>query len=209
MSNEKMSIHRGLAEIKLLDSRIDRAITEGIYCTHNKRSNQKIQGMEIQDFKDKVIKSSFDKVEELIKRRQRIKSAIVKSNALTDVEIAGNKMSVAEAIERKMSIEYDRDFLNKLKQQYSTALLNIERNNATLTERADAQINALYQNKENVDPVKIQSLRNDFIDENTFDLIDPVNIKAKIDKLEKEIEDFEVEVDFKLSESNATTFIEI
>lgn len=209
MSNEKMSIHRGLAEIKLLDSRIGRAITEGIYCTHNKRSNQKIQGMEIQDFKDKVIKSSFDKVEELIKRRQRIKSAIVKSNATTDVEIAGNKMSVAEAIERKMSIEYDRDFLNKLKQQYSTALLNIERNNATLTERADAQINALYQNKENVDPVKIQSLRNDFIDENTFDLIDPVNIKAKIDKLEKEIEDFEVEVDFKLSESNATTFIEI
>lgn len=209
MSNEKMSIHRGLAEIKLLDSRIGRAITEGIYCTHNKRSNQKIQGMELQDFKDKVIKSSFDKVEELIKRRQRIKSAIVKSNATTDVEIAGNKMSVAEAIERKLSIEYDRDFLNNLKQQYSTALLNIERNNATLTERADAQINALYQNKENVDPVKIQSLRNDFIDENTFDLIDPVNIKAKIDRLEKEIEDFEAEVDFKLSESNATTFIEI
>ena len=209
MQKEKMSIHRGLAELKLLDSRINRAIAEGIYCTHNKRSNQKIQGMEIQDFKDKVIKSSFDKVEELIKRRQNIKSAIVKSNAMTDVEIAGNTMSVAEAIERKNSIEYDRDFLNKLKQQYSTALLNIERNNSTLTERADAQINALYQNKDNVDPSKIQSLKNDFIEENTFDLIDPISIKAKIDKLEKEIEEFEVEVDFKLSESNSLTMIEV
>lgn len=209
MQKEKMSIHRGLAELKLLDSRINRAIAEGIYCTHNKRSNQKIQGMEIQDFKDKVIKSSFDKVEELIKRRQNIKSAIVKSNAMTDVEIAGNIMSVAEAIERKNSIEYDRDFLNKLKQQYSTALLNIERNNSTLTERADAQINALYQNKDNVDPSKIQSLKNDFIEENTFDLIDPISIKAKIDKLEKEIEEFEVEVDFKLSESNSLTMIEV
>ena len=140
MQKEKMSVHRGLAEIKLLDSRIGRAITEGIYCTHNKRSNQKIQGMEIQDFKDKIIKSSFDKVEELIKRRQRIKSAIVKSNAMTDVEIAGNKMSVAEAIERKISIEHDREFLNKLKQQYSTALLNIERNNATLMQHMKVMI---------------------------------------------------------------------
>ncbi len=209
MQKEKMSIHRGLAELKLLDSRINRAIAEGIYCTYNKRSNQKIQGMEIQDFKDKVIKSSFDKVEELIKRRQNIKSAIVKSNAMTDVEIAGNTMSVAEAIERKNSIEYDRDFLNKLKQQYSTALLNIERNNSTLTERADAQINALYQNKDNVDPSKIQSLKNDFIEENTFDLINPISIKDKIDELEKEIEEFEVEVDFKLSESNSLTMIEI
>lgn len=206
---EKMSVHRGLAELKLLDSRISRAINEGIYCIFNKRSNQKIQGMEIQDFKDKVIKSSYDKVEELIKRRQKIKSAIVKSNALTEVEIAGNIMSVAEAIERKNSIEHEKVFLSKLKQQYANALQTMERNNATLTERADTQINALYQNKDNIDTVKIQSLKNDFINENTFDLIDPIDIKAKIEKLEKEIEDFETEVDFKLSESNAVTFIEI
>lgn len=204
-----MSIHRGLAEIKLLSDRIERAIEQGTYCVHNKRSNQKIKGMEIQDFKDKVIKSDYDKVQGLLERRQKIKSAIVKSNAVTEVEIAGNIMVVAEAIDRKNSIENDKYFLSKLKQQYANALQNIERNNSTLTQKADEQINTLYQNKDNVDPNKIKSLKDDYIEENTFDLIDPLNIKEKIEKLEKEIEDFELEVDFKLSESNSLTMIEI
>ena len=118
-------------------------------------------------------------------------------------------MTIAEAIDRKNSINNDKMFLNMLKNQYSHALYEIEENNSGLTERADHQINMLYQNKENVDPVKIQSLREDFINENTYDLIDAINIKEKIESLEKEIEEFELEVDFKLSESNSLTMIEI
>lgn len=209
MEKETMSVHRGLAELKLLNSRIDYAVDEGVFCTYNKRSNTKIHGMDIQDYKDKVIKSSFDKVRSLIERRQKIKSAIVISNAITEIEVAGIKMTKAEAIDRKLSIEYDKSFLNALKYQYSIAINKIEENNETLTNRADAQINLLYQNKDNIDPNKIQSLKNDFINENIFDLIDPIDIKDKFEKLEKEIEDFETEIDFKLSESNALTMIEI
>lgn len=134
---------------------------------------------------------------------------MVKSNAITEIEIVGNKMTIAEAIDRKNSINNDKMFLNMLKNQYSHALCEIEENNSGLTERADHQINMLYQNKENVDPVKIQSLREDFINENTYDLIDAINIKEKIESLEKEIEEFELEIDFKLSESNSLTMIEI
>lgn len=209
MSSEKMSIHRGLSEIKLLGDRIEKAIEKGIYCTHNKRSNQKIQGMDIQDFKNTVIKADYDKVESLLERRQKIKSAIVKSNALTEIEIAGNKMVVAEAIDRKNSIENDKYFLEILRQQYAQSIRAIERNNETLTQKADEQINLLYSNKDNIDPVKIKSLKEDYINENTFDFIDPLDIKEKMEKLEREIEDFELEVDFKLSESNSLTFIEI
>lgn len=209
MSSEKMSIHRGLSEIKLLGDRIEKAIEKGIYCTHNKRSNQKIQGMDIQDFRNTVIKADYDKVESLLERRQKIKSAIVKSNALTEIEIAGNKMVVAEAIDRKNSIENDKYFLETLRQQYSQSVRAIERNNETLTQKADEQINLLYSNKDNIDPVKIKSLKEDYINENTFDFIDPLGIKEKMNRLEREIEDFELEVDFKLSESNSLTFIEI
>lgn len=206
---EQMSVHKGLAELKLLGDRTHRAIVDGIYCTHNKRSNQKIAGMEIKDCEDKVIRAGYDKVVSLLGRRQRIKSAIVKSNAVTMVEIAGVKMSVAEAIDRKSSIEYDKFFLDALKKQYSHTLGIIEGNNSDLTERADSQINALYDNKESVDPKKIQTLKDDYINENTFDLIDPINIREKIEVLEKQIEDFLLEVDFKLSESNALTMIDI
>lgn len=209
MSSEKMSIHRGLSEIKLLGDRIEKAIENGVYCTHNKRSNQKIQGMDIQDFKNTVIKADYDKVESLLERRQKIKSAIVKSNALTEIEIAGKKMVVAEAIDRKNSIENDKYFLETLRQQYAQSIRAIERNNETLTQKADEQINLLYSNKDNIDPVKIKSLKEDYINENTFDFIDPLGIKEKMEKLEREIEDFQLEVDFKLSESNSLTFIEI
>lgn len=207
--SEKMSVHRGLAELKLLDSRIDKAIGEGVYCKHNKRSNTKINGMTIKEYEDKVIRASVDKVNSLIERRGKIKSAIVKSNAITEIEVAGIKMPVAVAIDRKNSIEHERQYLYELKHQYSRTINTIEKNNSTLTNRADEQINLLYSNKDNVDPNKIKILRDDYIEENTFDLIDPVGIKGLLDKLEKDIEDFETEIDFKLSESNALTMIEI
>ena len=44
---------------------------------------------------------------------------------------------------------------------------------------------------------------------NSWEVIDPVDLKSLIDKLEKEITIFENEVDVVLSESNATTFIEV
>lgn len=209
MQKEIMSVHRGLAELSLLDDKIAKAVNNGVFCKYNKRSNQKIDGMSIDDFKSKVIIADYDKVKSYLDRRQKIKSAVVKSNAITEIEIVGNKMTIAEAIDRKNSINNDKMFLNMLKNQYSHALCEIEENNSRLTERADHQINMLYQNKENVDPVKIQSLREDFINENTYDLIDAINIKEKIESLEKEIEEFELEVDFKLSESNSLTMIEI
>ena len=44
---------------------------------------------------------------------------------------------------------------------------------------------------------------------NTYELIDPAGIEDYIKKLEKDIIDFKNEVDYVLSESNATTFIEV
>ena len=209
MQKEQMNVHKGLAELKLLQYRIDKAIETGVFCKQNKRSNTKIDGMDLQEYSNKVIKADFDSVTDLINRRQNIKSAIIKSNAETMVEISGVKMSVAEAIDKKSSIQNDNYLLYNLKTQYSKALKNIELNNDSLTSKADEQINLLYSNKDNIDPVKIQSLKNDYINENTLDLIDPLGIKSKIDKLEKEIEGFNAEVDFVLSTSNALTIIEI
>lgn len=44
---------------------------------------------------------------------------------------------------------------------------------------------------------------------NEFEIIDPLNVKQQIEKLSNRIEEFESEVDAVLSESNATTFIEV
>ena len=48
---------------------------------------------------------------DLISRRNKIKSAIIMSNAKTVVEVAGKQMTVAEAIDKKSSIEYEKELL--------------------------------------------------------------------------------------------------
>jgi hypothetical protein len=47
------------------------------------------------------------------------------------------------------------------------------------------------------------------MESNEWHLSDPLNIVDKIDALEKEVSEFETEVDATLSEINAITFIEI
>ena len=43
MTTEKMTIHKALAELKIVDDRIISAINGGTYCVSNKHSNEKIK----------------------------------------------------------------------------------------------------------------------------------------------------------------------
>ena len=48
-----------------------------------------------------------------------------------------------------------------------------------------------------------------FEERNMYVLLNPNKIGQFLEEMDKEIRDFETEVDFKLSESNATTLIEV
>lgn len=72
MTTESMTIHKALAELKLLDSRINKSIVEGVFCAANKHSNEKIGGIPIEDY-EKIIQGSYDKADDLIKRQSAIK----------------------------------------------------------------------------------------------------------------------------------------
>ena len=58
----------------------------------------------------------------MIKRRNQIKSAIIASNAVTMVEVAGVRMTVAEAIDKKSSIGYEKELLARLSEQFTDAV---------------------------------------------------------------------------------------
>ena len=47
------------------------------------------------------------------------------------------------------------------------------------------------------------------MDANEFHLFDPLKVAEKVESMEKEVADFEMEVDAVLSEINAVTFIEV
>lgn len=211
MTTETMTVHRALAELKLLDSRINKAIVEGIFCASNKHSNDKIGGVKIDEY-EKIIQGSYDKVDALIKRQSAIKRAVTLSNAVTKVKIADKEYAVAEAIwMRNHGMEKVQGVINAMKKQYKQAQAEINRQNgANLEARADQYVKAIYGQKDGkTNTSDIEKVRADFLSANTYELLDPIHILDKINELEKKISDFMSEVDAALSCSNALTEITI
>ena len=206
----KMSIHRALGELKTLDKRIRKEIENTIFIGAKKKSSntEYKTRTSIVDVNNNV-NSSIQSINDLILRRKEIKEAIVNSNANTFVTIGDNKMTVASAIERKTSIGYDKFLLSKIKEQYALIVGFVEENNeeveCDLSSKIDNMLNANDKNNIN----GIEEFSKAYRNSNSWEVIDPVDLKSFIDKLEKEITIFENEVDVVLSESNATTFIEV
>lgn len=214
MTTEKMTIHNALAELKTLDARIEKAIRETPYVLAAKHSAEKINGMSIADFKTQI-KSCYQKATDLIARRDAMKRAVVLSNANTKITIGGNEYTVAEAIEMKNhGIEFKERLLNAMTYAYNNAQNDLSRNSGDSLERkAEQYVLAVIQaqpkdSKMTVDSDAMQSLRKTYIENNTYDLIDPLGVANVIKSLEDEINKFNTEIDAALSCSNALTVIE-
>ena len=211
MTTEKMSIHKALAELKLLDNRIYSAINNGTYCVANKHSNEKIKGVSVEDYK-KVMQGDYDKATDLINRRNAIKRAVVLSNATTKVKINDFEYTVAEAIEMKNhGVEFDELMYQELQKQYNRAQAEIIRQNGKeLEERAEKYVVGLLGSKEGkTDTNVFENTRKLYMEANTYELVDPIGILNKINDAEEKINAFKAEVDAVLSVSNAITEIEI
>lgn len=212
MTTEKMTVHKALAELKLLDDRIEKAIAEGVYCVANKHSNDKIGGVPLDDY-IKIMQGGYDKATDLINRRKAIKRAVVLSNAVTKVSVSGIEYTAAEAIEMKNhGIDFDKALMNAMQKHYNTAQMkiNLENNGGRLEDRAEQYVTAIYGQKEGkTNTADIEKVRADFLAANQYELVDPLHVLDKIENLEKKINDFMAEVDSALSVSNALTEITI
>lgn len=215
MTKQAMTIHKALAELKVIDDRIDKAIASGTYVIANKHSNEKIEGKTINEFRENM-KSSHQKVIDLINRRNAIKRAVVLSNAITKVKVGDNEYTVAEAIEMKNhGMELKSRYLTALTYQNNTAQNEINRNSGeSIEKKAEQYILSIIQaqpkeSKMSVDSEAMKALRKTYIENNTYDLIDPLNVIKLIESLSNEIDEFNTEVDAALSVSNALTVIEI
>ena len=215
MKKYTMTVHEGLAELKILAKRIKEELDTNVYINANKHANTKIDGMTIEEF-SKSMKSSFQKVTDLINRRNAIKRAITHSNAVTEVTITKDNgttvtYTVAELIEYKnVGIEYLQQLLNTLTYQYNTTTKAVKKRNDELSSEADRYVVSLFGNKEsgNISKDVIESSRNSYIEANTVDVIDPNNLLKKINEIKEEIDFYGTRVDAALSTSNATTVIE-
>ncbi len=205
---KKLSIHRALTELKMLTLRIEAATNEVSAVVANRKSNRKINGVDIPEY-EKQMQASYDKVVGLISYRNKIKALVVQSNANTKVMVGKEEMTVAEAIERKQSIQYEKNLLEVIQHQHRSAINSVAKENDALPAKLETYLVNILGNKDKQSPEEVKLHTETFMKRNEFEIIDPLNVKQQIEKLSNRIEEFESEVDAILSESNATTFIEV
>lgn len=206
----KMSITQALAELKLLDARINKAIDKGCFCV-GYMAGTKIGGSLTPAESEAKIKSEWDSVHDLITRRANIKTKIVASNAATIVNVGGSEMTVAEAIERKASIVYEVNLLAKLQRDFHEATAKVTLGNESAMQKAQNSLDIVLGKDGGKNPSKddMATIYDPVFQRYEYKLQDPLDIAEKIEILERGIGNFEHNVDFALSTSNAITTIEV
>jgi len=205
---EKVTIHRALSELKLIGAKIQKGIDElmpsGII-----QKDKLVNGIYQKEDFEKKAKESFQSVSDLIDRRNKIKSAIVRANGVTMVKIAGEESSIADSINFKSVIVFKKSVIETLKKKHNGTKSSLEKNNAQIDANA-LQLAGVALGKAGI---KIgdndaQNIIEPYLQANKFSLVDPIGVENKVSEMEKKIGDFEAEVDAVLSEINAITIIE-
>ena len=203
MSNQ-ISITQALAELKLLRKRLDSGLDDAKFIALKKKNSiHDVDKFGVQ------ARASLQSYMDLLDRYNKMKSSIVKSNATTTVTVAGKTYSVAEAVERKRSIQYEKNLIREMKSQSAEIQELLKDHQEAQQSRIDRLLSAELSkdSKTNVDTIK--SLTETFMAENKAEVIDPLHLDEKIKTMEKEMEDFETTVDWVLSESNGRTLISV
>ena len=156
---------------------------------------------------EKAIKEQYQTFGDLVTRRNRLKCAIVKSNAETKVKIGEKDMTVAEAIERKNSIGYEQQMINSLVTQFRQATAQVEKTNSDANQRLNQMLEVNLGKDRKTSEEDFEAISKPFMAKNEAKIIDPLKIEELSQKLQSDVDDFKLNVDFALSESNALTQI--
>ena len=201
----QISINRALSELKLTNKKIEDK-------TANLRVAGAVQNME-PDEKQRITNSfiaDIQSIRDLISRRNSLKSAIVASNAAVCVTVGDESMTVAQAIERKTSIEFEKALNRRMREGYYQALNQVDSHNAAAKDNADKQANAaLGADTEGNKGDQYTAIFDAYYKKNSVELLAPEDIEAQLERDQDKVDSFENEVDFILSESNIKTMIEV
>ena len=206
----KMTVHRALAEHKLIDAKIKKQMDEITPSSYKQGEKGLVAGIWDEQAFRQAAQSKYDSINDLFKRKVLIKSAIVRSNAVTTVVIAGKTMTVADAIAGKALMALKREFVSSLTSKHRNTIAGVNKNQEVVKSNLQKLLEAnLGKDNIKTDSTDVEAISKPYMLRHEVFLIDPLNLATEIDRLNKEISEFEVEVDAVLSESNAVTVVDI
>lgn len=207
----EMTVQRALNELKIIDERLSKRLTEFVVVGTKKVSEARVVETResIVEFENRA-KGVLDSVDGLLKRQQELKHAIMTSNATTMIEVAGKTYSVMTAIDRKRTIENEKLVVKYMRDALIRAEYKVSQENDKMESYIQRQTNAMAGGD-------LSSKKDDYIiafeksyrEQNSWDLVDPLKLRDLIEQREQEISMFELEIDTALTVSNAITKIEI
>lgn len=208
-----MSITRALTRAKTIEKQLTRLVESQYIVTLMKR--------EVDDESDvyqdnlKMTKSNFDQFNDLFAELNNIKAAVRKSNEVTKVVIGGEELSVADALVYKNTIVYRNNFLDRITRENRNAESRVEQSKINADNKFATVRENLIKNSQGQD-VSEDYLKTVLTEEERrlkkaiveVKVSGINNVNEYIEAERKRIDTFIEEVDYVLSESNATTIIE-
>ena len=212
----KLLITQALDERDLLVKKINSKIERIDFVDGKKRNEEKViqQVITKEEFCKKV-KTSYQQIQDLIKRYQKIDEAIITSNANTYIETPFGTYSVAVALSMRNrlrelnAMDFETILRNKMEENYYEVLELKDLRNRRLEEDAEKMRLSILGKDGKYKDDKPLSVVDAYISENTVELIDPLNVLDEIESLKDKHTTLLSELETKIKISNATTFIEI
>ena len=205
---ERITLTRALSEIKLLDKRIADKLSQSQFVTLKVGNNKKtINGVIIEEF-NTYAKSELQSIEDLITRRTLLKSKLAEANGKSRVKVGEKEYFISEAIEKKNSINLEINLLNTLVKQLNATNQTMQQRNNKMESDLNQLLNTKVANEKSKDDDTL-AFSKSYREMNETLIVDSLNLRAKVEKLGNDIHEFQNNVDFALSEINATTHIEI
>ena len=211
MTKEEMTVHKALCDIKLLNKKIFKEISEIKIVVANKSTNNKVDGQTLEEFKQSI-KSDYQSINSNIDRYKALTRAVAQSNAVTKIIVDGSEYTVAEAIAIKNKlIPIKQQLLDRILYVYNKENSLVKEKNDRLEYEADEFVRDKDLKKEDSKNLAetILKTRNDYYNTRKYELVDPLKVNNITKELKDEIDNFLLDIDSALSVSNANTLITI
>lgn len=212
---EKLLITQALDEREMLRKKIHDKINKARFldtiCVNSEKAD--ISKETRIEFENNA-KAAYQQIDDLMARFWRLNRAIIRSNANTILKTSQGDLSVAEVISMRdelKSIEpynFRASLISKMEEEEASRRIEVSIANKSLAEKAESMRLAILGKDSNKKEDKPLEVVNEFIKQNTTELLDPLSINKKIE----EFKDFNSrilrEFDSAIKVSNATTYIE-
>lgn len=218
--SDKMLVTQALDERDLLVKKIADKIAKASFVDTIKPNEDKVYAKRIaKDEYAKQAESAYQQILDLIERFQKIDAAIVASNASSEITTSYGNFTVAGAIALRSRLrgmggygnnaDFEGRLQNKLANEYSERVQFCDKKNSQLQSTAEEMRLSILGKDSKTKDEKPLGVVEAYVKENTTELVDPLDVKKKLEALEEKRNTLLTELDTQIKISNATTLIEV